>query len=86
MKKVALLCCIAVAAFGQKLTPEAIANPAGAGALQPNWSATPDGGVVAPVAAYLKDVQACGRRCARMGWTCCGVSGSTGLRAWNGIR
>ena len=47
MKKVALLCCFAAAAaFGQKLTPEAIPNPAGAGALQPNWSTTPDGGVV----------------------------------------
>ena len=47
MKRVALWCFIAVAAaFGQKLTPEAVANPAGAGALQPNWSTTPDGGVV----------------------------------------
>ena len=48
-----------------------------------------DGGVVAPVAAYLRDVRACGRsrrRCARMGWTCCDGSGSAGLRAWSGIR
>jgi hypothetical protein len=48
-----------------------------------------DGGVVAPVAAYLKDVQACGRSEATLrsyGMTCCGGSGSAGLRAWNGIR
>jgi hypothetical protein len=48
-----------------------------------------DGGVVAPVAAYLKGVQACGRSEATLrsyGMTCCGGSGSAGLRAWNGIR
>ena len=48
-----------------------------------------DGGVVAPVAAYLKDVQACGRSEATLrsyGMDCCGGSGSAGLRAWNGIR
>ena len=47
----------------------------------------PAGAVVGPVAAYLRDVQACGRSEAtlrRMGWTCCGGSGSAGRRGWMG--
>ena len=48
-----------------------------------------DGVVVAPVAAYLKDVQACGRSEATLrsyGTDLLRCSGSAGLRAWNGIR
>jgi hypothetical protein len=36
----------AVPGFGQKFTAETLANPAAAGSLQPNWSATPDGNAV----------------------------------------
>jgi hypothetical protein len=33
-------------AFGQTFKTEPLANPAGAGSLQPNWSVTPDGGAL----------------------------------------
>jgi hypothetical protein len=36
----------ALGAFAQALTPETAANPASAGSLQPQWSATPDGHAV----------------------------------------
>src|SRR5579884_60831 len=32
--------------FGQTITLEPASNPAGPGSIQPNWSATPDGGIV----------------------------------------
>jgi BNR repeat-like domain len=40
------LCFAALSAYGQALMPEVVANPAGTGSLQPNWSATPDGHAV----------------------------------------
>lgn len=48
MRDVALLLMLAAAVpgFGQKFTAETLANPAAAGSLQPNWSATPDGNAV----------------------------------------
>jgi hypothetical protein len=35
-----------VSAYGQVLAPQTVANPAGSGSLQPQWSATPDGHAV----------------------------------------
>src|SRR5690349_14023097 len=47
MKIVAVLLMACAAALpGQKLAVEALSNPAGANAIQPNWSVTPDGGVL----------------------------------------
>jgi hypothetical protein len=45
-KPVLTLCFTALCAFGQTLTPDTVSNPAAAGSLQPNWSATPDGHAV----------------------------------------
>lgn len=42
----ALSCGAAVPGFSQDLSATAVANPAGAGSLQPNWSVAPDGSAV----------------------------------------
>jgi hypothetical protein len=46
---------IALPMLGQTLTVEPFPNPSGSGALQPNWSATPDGGAVLSWIESLKD-------------------------------
>ncbi len=47
MNKLLLTVCFTAAAvFGQTLTSENMTNPAAAGSIQPNWSATPDGRAV----------------------------------------
>src|ERR1700733_290363 len=43
----ALLCAVlALPAFAQTFSSTPLANPAGPGSLQPNWSVAPDGGAV----------------------------------------
>lgn len=37
---------LALPAFSQSLAPNSIPNPSGAGSLQPNWSAAPDGSAI----------------------------------------
>jgi hypothetical protein len=42
-------------AFGQAIRTEPLANPAGQGSIQPNWSATPDGGALLSWVEPAKD-------------------------------
>ncbi|MGH9593973.1 MAG: hypothetical protein ACRD5L_12845, partial [Bryobacteraceae bacterium] len=41
-----IVCLIAASAFGQTFTADPLPNPSGSGALQPNWSAAPNGGAI----------------------------------------
>lgn len=47
MKTILILLLVSIPfVFGQTFRSEPLANPAGAGSLQPNWSVTPDGGAL----------------------------------------
>ncbi len=51
---------LAVPAFGQTFSSAPLANPAGAGSLQPNWSVAPDG---AAVFSWIEPARTARSRC-----------------------